>query len=112
MPELTPLVFVRANELIRAEWAEINLKAAEWRIPAERIKMKQIHIVPLSRQTLAIFQELHEKNGNGRFVFPGNQAGNDGPMLQGEARYMCCVNLAALPTNIPFTASEQWHPRS
>lgn len=61
MPELTPLVFVRANELIRAEWAEINLKAAVWRIPAERIKMKQIHIVPLSRQTRAIFQELHEK---------------------------------------------------
>ena len=80
---LAPLVFVRANELIRAEWTEINLEAAEWRIPAERMKMKQIHIVPLSRQALTIFRELHEKSGDGRFVFPGNRAGNDGPMYRG-----------------------------
>ena len=80
---LAPLVFVRANELIRAEWTEINLEAAEWRIPAERMKMKQIHIVPLSRQALAIFRELYEKSGGGRFVFPGNRAGNDGPMYRG-----------------------------
>lgn len=80
---LAPLVFVRGNELIRAEWAEINLETAEWRIPAERMKMRQIHIVPLSRQALAIFRELHEKSGGGRFVFPGSRAGNDGPMYRG-----------------------------
>ena len=80
---LAPLVFVRGNELIRAEWAEVNLEAAEWRIPAERMKMRQIHIVPLSRQALMIFQELHEKSGDGRFVFPGSRAGNDGPMYRG-----------------------------
>ncbi len=80
---LAPLVFVRANELIRAEWAEINLEAAEWRIPAERMKMKQIHIVPLSRQALTIFHELYEKSGDGRFVFPGNRAVNNGPMYRG-----------------------------
>ncbi|MBS6828728.1 MAG: integrase arm-type DNA-binding domain-containing protein [Desulfovibrio sp.] len=80
---LAPLVFVRAKELIRAEWTEIDLEAAEWRIPAERMKMKQIHIVPLSRQALAIFRELHEKSGGGQFVFPGNRAGNDGPMYRG-----------------------------
>ncbi len=80
---LAPLVFVRGNELIRAEWGEVNLEAAEWRIPAERMKMKQIHIVPLSRQALAIFHELYEKSGKGRFVFPGNRAGNDGPMYRG-----------------------------
>ena len=80
---LAPLVFVRGNELIRAEWAEVNLEAAEWRIPAERMKMRQIHIVPLSRQALTIFQELHEKSGDGRFVFPGSRAGNDGPMYRG-----------------------------
>lgn len=76
-------MFVRGNELIRAEWAEVNLEAAEWRIPAERMKMRQIHIVPLSRQALMIFQELHEKSGDGRFVFPGSRAGNDGPMYRG-----------------------------
>ena len=80
---LAPLVFVRGNELIRAEWAEVNLETAEWRIPAERMKMRQIHIVPLSRQALMIFQELHEKSGDGRFVFPGSRAGNDGPMYRG-----------------------------
>ncbi|WP_302580227.1 integrase arm-type DNA-binding domain-containing protein [uncultured Desulfovibrio sp.] len=80
---LAPLVFVRGNELIRAEWAEVNLETAEWRIPAERMKMRQIHIVPLSHQALAIFQELHEKSGDGRFVFPGSRAGNDGPMYRG-----------------------------
>ena len=80
---LAPLVFVRGNELIRAEWGDVNLEAAEWRIPAERMKIKQIHIVPLSRQALAIFHELYEKSGKGRFVFPGNRAGNDGPMYRG-----------------------------
>ena len=80
---LAPLVFVRGNELIRAEWAEVNLDTAEWRIPAERMKMRQIHIVPLSRQALTIFHELYEKSGKGRFVFPGNRAGNDGPMYRG-----------------------------
>lgn len=76
-------MFVRGNELIRAEWAEVNLETAEWRIPAERMKMRQIHIVPLSHQALAIFHELYEKSGGGRFVFPGSRAGNDGPMYRG-----------------------------
>jgi len=80
---LAPLVFVRGNELIRAEWVEVNLEAAEWRIPAERMKMRQIHIVPLSRQALVIFHELYEKSGKGRFVFPGSRAANDGPMYRG-----------------------------
>ncbi len=80
---LAPLVFVRGNELIRAEWAEVNLEAGEWRIPAERMKMKQIHMVPLSRQALAIFRELHEKSGGGRFVFPGSRTENGGPMYRG-----------------------------
>lgn len=80
---LAPLVFILGNELIRAEWAEVNLEAAEWRIPAERMKMRQIHIVPLSRQALTIFHELYEKSGKGRFVFPGSREGNDGPMYRG-----------------------------
>ncbi len=45
---LAPLVFVRASELIRTEWTEVDLEAAEWRIPAERMKMKQTHMVPQS----------------------------------------------------------------
>ena len=78
--QLAPLVFVRINELIRAEWTEFNLEAAEWRIPAERMKMRQPHIVPLSRQALEIFRELHEKTGNDRFVFPAMRGRKEAPM--------------------------------
>ena len=68
---LAPLVFVRAGELAGAEWPEIDLDKAEWRIPAARMKMRQVHIVPLSRQALAILRELHEFSGGGQYVFPG-----------------------------------------
>ena len=68
---LAPLVFVRAKELACAEWAHIDMEAAEWRIPAEVMKMRQMHIVPLSRQALAILRELHPFSGQYRYLFPG-----------------------------------------
>jgi integrase len=68
---LAPLVFVRPGELRMAEWAEIDLDKAEWRIPAARMKMRSPHIVPLSSQALAVFEELRPLTGQGRFVFPG-----------------------------------------
>jgi len=55
---LSPLVFVRPGELRRAEWSEINFDAAEWRIPAQRMKMRQEHIVPLSSQAIEILREI------------------------------------------------------
>ena len=67
---LAPLVFVRPSELRAAEWSEVNLGAKEWRIPAERMKMKQMHIVPLSDQALKILEELHPYSGNGKYLFP------------------------------------------
>lgn len=67
---LSPLVFVRPNELALAEWSEINFETNEWRIPATRIKMRQMHIVPLPRQAVAILREVHELSGQGRYVFP------------------------------------------
>lgn len=68
---LAPLVFVRPGELRRAEWAEINLDGAEWRIPAARMKMRAPHIVPLSRQAVAILREIQPVTGGGELVFPG-----------------------------------------
>ncbi len=68
---LAPLVFVRPGELRRAEWAEIDLDAAEWRIPAAKMKMRAPHVVPLADQALAILRELHPLTGRGRYVFPG-----------------------------------------
>jgi integrase len=68
---LAPLLFVRPGELRKAEWTEFNLDAAEWRIPAERMKMREQHIVPLSTQAVAILRELHALTGSRRYVFPG-----------------------------------------
>ncbi|KGR93238.1 tyrosine-type recombinase/integrase [Burkholderia sp. ABCPW 111] len=63
------LSFVRTAEMIRAEWPEFNEDAAEWRVPAERMKMRDPHIVPLSRQALGVLAELRAINGHHRFVF-------------------------------------------
>ena len=67
---LAPLVFVRPGELRGAEWSEFDLATAEWRIPAERMKARVQHIVPLSRQALAILHELQPLTGSGRYLFP------------------------------------------
>lgn len=74
---LAPLVFVRPGELRKAEWADIDLDAAEWRYIVT--KTKTPHIVPLSTQAVAILRELHALTGTGRYVFPGARS-NGRPM--------------------------------
>lgn len=69
--KLAPLVFVRPGELRHAEWTEIDLEAAEWRIPAAKMKMREEHIVPLAPQALAILSEIQPLTGGRRYVFPG-----------------------------------------
>lgn len=64
------LTYVRTIELRGAEWPEIDFKKAEWRIPAERMKMKELHIVPLSRQAVAVLRELQKHTGNRQHLFP------------------------------------------
>ena len=64
------LTFVRTTELRAALWQEIDWEKAEWRIPPERMKMKELHIVPLSRQAIAVLRELHQHSGNRQFIFP------------------------------------------
>jgi integrase len=61
--------FVRTTEMINAEWTEIDEKAREWRIPAERMKMRDPHIVPLSRQAIEVIDELKKLNGAERHLF-------------------------------------------
>jgi integrase len=73
---LAPLVFVRPGELRQAEWAEINLDAAEWRIPAHKMKMREEHIVPLSTQAVAIFKELKKLTGHSPYCFHSVRAIN------------------------------------
>jgi len=68
--KLASLVFVRPGELRTAEWSEIDLDAAEWRIPGAKMKMGQDHIVPLATQAVAVLRELRAITGHGKFVFP------------------------------------------
>lgn len=68
--KLSPLVFVRPGELRRAEWSEIDLEAAMWRIPAAKMKGRVEHVVPLSKQALEILKQARMFSGQTRYVFP------------------------------------------
>lgn len=67
---IMPYVFVRSGELRGAKWQEFNLDAAEWVVPAGRMKMKRPHTVPLARQVLALLTALREHSGGGELLFP------------------------------------------
>jgi integrase len=69
--QLASLTFVRPGELRHAEWSEIDLEKAEWRIPPEKMKMRTLHIVPLSTQALAVLNEIRPLTSRGKYVFPG-----------------------------------------
>lgn len=70
--QLMALTFVRTSELIGAGWQEFDAKAARWNIPAERMKMKTPHIVPLSKQALEVLEKLRAISFNRELVFPGD----------------------------------------
>ncbi|MDP1698220.1 MAG: integrase arm-type DNA-binding domain-containing protein [Xanthomonadaceae bacterium] len=79
--KLSPLVFVRPGELRRAEWTEFDLDAAEWRIPAHKMKMREAHTVPLAPQAVAILRDLHPLTGGWRYCFPSLRTA-DRPMSE------------------------------
>jgi integrase len=71
-----PMLFVRPGNLRAMEWAELDLDAALWRIPAKKMKMRQEHLVPLPSQAVAILRALHPLTGRGRYCFPSIRAAN------------------------------------
>ena len=71
--QLMAHTFVRTSELIGARWKEFNLEAGEWRIPAERMKMRTLHIVPLSQQSIGLLRELEALTGASELLFPGQR---------------------------------------
>ena len=91
---LAALVFVRPGELRHAEWTEFDFDKSEWRIPAEKMKMKEQHIVPLSRQAVGILREIQSLTGRGRYVFPSERGGGR-PMSENT------VNAALRRLGIP-----------
>lgn len=73
---LLMLTGTRTIELRAAEWAEFDLEKGIWQIPAERMKMRRPHVVPLSIQAKSLLEEIRQLTGRGRYVFPGrNDAG-------------------------------------
>lgn len=78
---LAPLLFVRPGNLRAMEWTELDLDAAQWRIPAGKMKMREAHIVPLATQAVAILRELLPLSSRSRYVFPSLRTA-DRPMSE------------------------------
>ena len=93
---LASLTFVRPGELCQAEWAEMEMDAGVWRIPAEKMKMKRPHLVPLSRQAMDVLRGLLPLTGHSRWLFPSQ--------WNGGARHMhgrvlgCCLKTMGYGT--------------
>jgi len=99
--KLAPLLFVRPGELRAAEWSELDLDAAEWRIAAHRMKMRQAHLVPLSHQAVAILRNVEPLTGRGRYVFPSPRT---------SERPLCDNALTAALRRIGYTGDQMtWH---
>ena len=71
--KLMALTFVRTSELIGAKWSEFNLESARWDIPADRMKMRTPHIVPMARQSLDVLTALRSLTGHSEWLFPGDR---------------------------------------
>lgn len=93
---LSPLVFTRPGELRHMQWDELDFEKSEWHIPAHKMKLRQPHIVPLSRQSLEILKEIKPLTGGGIYVFPGRTSNR--PMSNNAI-------LAAL-RNMGYTAEQ------
>jgi integrase len=74
--KLAPMLFVRPGELRKAEWVEINLDEAVWNIPAEKMKMRSAHLVPLPKQAVDILRELYRYTGGSIYCFPSARSFN------------------------------------
>ncbi|WP_245470678.1 tyrosine-type recombinase/integrase [Bradyrhizobium guangzhouense] len=72
--ELLALTFARPGEVRAAEWSELDLDQAIWSIPAEKMKMRRPHRIPLASRVITLLSELHGITGNGRFVFPSTRS--------------------------------------
>ncbi len=116
---LSPHVFVRPGELRQAEWVEFDVNAAIWRIPAARMKKRREHVVPLSRQALAILADIWSLSGGEALVFPA-QGKPKRPMSENtataalrrmgfEADEMTAHGFRAMASTL-LNESGKWHP--
>lgn len=117
--ELSLLTFVRSSELRFARWDEFTFEKAIWRIPAKReeikgvrysyrgMKMKEEHIVPLSRQAMALLEQLKQISGDKELLFPGD---HDATKVMSENTVNSALRAMGYDTKLKFadTALEQW----
>ena len=82
---LSPLVFVRPGELRHMEWQEVNLEEKLWSIPAEKMKLREPHLVPLSEQAISLLEEIKPLTSRSKYVFPSAR-GLSRPMSENAAR--------------------------
>ena len=83
--QLSPLLFCRPGELRHLEWSEIDLENSRIEIPAEKMKMREAHIIPLSKQALTVLEELHPLTGHAKYVFPSPR-GQSRPLSENGVR--------------------------
>jgi integrase len=82
--QFSAYTFARPGEVRHAEWVEIDFEAAEWRIPAEKMKARKVHIVPLVSQTISILRDMKTLTGHGCYVFPSPRAYKRGDVPMSE----------------------------
>lgn len=87
------LTACRPTEVREAKWSEIDLDRARWEIPPERMKMRKMHAVPLSRQTIALLVDLKRLTGHSEYLFP-SRVGSKKPCLT-DIALLKCVKRAA-----------------
>jgi len=117
--QIAPHVFVRPGELRHADWSEIDLDGALWIIPAEKMKMRKSHNVPLSGQAVTLFREVHAVTGPAGYVFPSIRTRtrpmsentiNAGLRRLGYASYeMTAHGFRAMASTL-LNESGKWHP--
>jgi integrase len=105
--QLSALLFQRPGEIRNMEWKEINWNDEQWEIPAEKMKMKFSHIVPLSTQSLEILKDLKSLKNKSKYVFPGAR-GNSHPLSENGVRtalrYLGYDNQTMTPHGFRATA--------
>lgn len=99
---LLMLTGTRTIELRAAEWHEFDLNKGIWQIPADRMKMRRPHVVPLSSQVKQLLEEINQITGRVRYVFPGR---NDSGKTMSEASINQVIKRIGITVKLPATAS-------
>lgn len=97
------MTFARPGNLVEAEWSEINLESGEWRIPAHKMKMKDSHIIPLSKQAVKLLRDIYPLTGHTKYVFHSVQ------VKAGSEPHLCRESLGAALRRMGYRGEQTAH---